>query len=76
MPEIHREGLLPLSDVLRLTSLPQSELYRRMEAATFPLPVQLGPRRVAWRAAEVLDWIAALPGWQGAGKVVGKPRAA
>ncbi len=50
---------MPLPEVVRLTSLGQSSIYARMTAGTFPLPRQLGPRRVAWPAADVLDWIAA-----------------
>jgi len=63
-PPILRGALLPLLEVVRLTSLSQTVIYERMAAGTFPLARQLGPRRVAWPAAEVLDWIAALPKWK------------
>ena len=64
---IPREALLPLPEVVRLTNLCQAEIYARMKLGTFPLARQLGVRRVAWPAAEVLDWIAALPKWKPAG---------
>lgn len=58
---VFRDGLLDLAEVMQMTKLVQSDVYSRMAAKTFPCPVQLGPRKVAWRAAEVLDWVAALP---------------
>jgi predicted DNA-binding transcriptional regulator AlpA len=67
VPPIPREALLPLPEVVRLTSLSQTVIYERMAAGTFPLARHLGPRRVAWPAAEVLDWIAALPKWKPGG---------
>ena len=58
---IPREALLSLSEVMRLTTLRQSAIYARMNAGTFPTSRQVGLRKVAWPAGEVLDWIAALP---------------
>lgn len=58
---IPREALLSLPEVTRLTTLRQSEIYARMKAGTFPVSRQVDLRKVAWPAAEVLDWIAALP---------------
>ena len=60
---IPREALLSLREVTRLTTLGQSEIYARMNAGTFPVSRQVGLRRVAWLAADVLDWIATLPKW-------------
>lgn len=61
---IPRKALLTMAEVVRLTSLSQSAIYARMNEGTFPLARQLGVRRVAWPAAEVLDWIVALPKWK------------
>ena len=58
---IPREALLSLPEVMRLTTLKQSAIYARMNAGTFPASRQVGLRKVAWPAGEVLDWIAALP---------------
>lgn len=58
---IPREALLSLPEVMRLTTLRQSAIYARMNAGTFPASRQVGLRKVAWPAGEVLDWIAALP---------------
>ena len=46
--------------------LSRTSIYRKMRSGTFPLPVKLGERAVAWRADEIHDWIASRPrplGW-------------
>ena len=53
--------LLRRKEVLRLTSLSQSSLYRLINESRFPLPVRISPRCVAWRSEEVEDWIDHLP---------------
>ncbi len=65
---ISREALLSLPEVMRLTNLGQTEVYERMKASTFPVPKQIGLRRVAWPAGRVLDWIEAQPDWVPSGK--------
>ena len=50
--------LLRLPTVIELTGLSRSEIYRRMEARTFPHPIKLGSRAVAWVAVEIDSWIA------------------
>ena len=73
---IPREALLPLPEVMRLTTLKQSEIYARMNAGTFPVSRQVGLRRVAWLAGDVLDWIAALPKWSPGGRPAAPKRPA
>ena len=57
----------PVTGALILERLPQvkartgfsrSEIYRRVQAGTFPAPIKLGERASAWNAAEVDSWIA------------------
>ena len=31
-------------------------IYRKMQAGTFPRPVRIGVRRVAWRESDVVAW--------------------
>lgn len=53
-------------EVERLTRLSRTSIYRKMRAGTFPLPLKLGARAVAWRADEIQEWIASRPqalGW-------------
>lgn len=56
-----RDRLIKLREVMALTGLSKSTLYRKIDAGTFPPPVVLGPRAVACRESEVLAWIASRP---------------
>lgn len=47
--------LIRRHDVLQLTSLSQSSLYRLMKESRFPRPVRISPRCVAWKSEEVED---------------------
>src|SRR6185295_6194415 len=46
--------------VERETSLDITTIYRKMKAGTFPQPVRVGKRRVAWRESDVAAWQASL----------------
>ena len=52
-----RQRLLRLPEVVAITGVSRSELYRRMVASTFPLPIKLGARLSAWPADEVYRWV-------------------
>ncbi len=58
---LERERLIRLPEVLMLTGLSRSTLYRKVKEGRFPAPVSLGPRSVAWRESEVLTWIRNCP---------------
>ena len=58
---VRGDRLLRLREVLRLTGLSRSTLYRKLKANEFPKPVKLGKRAVAWRESEVIDWINGSP---------------
>jgi prophage regulatory protein len=53
-------ALLRLSDVMLVTSIGSSTIYRKMAANQFPRPVRLGPNSVRWLTSDVRDWIKAL----------------
>jgi prophage regulatory protein len=53
--------LLRLPAVLTLTGLKKSSIYEKSKNGTFPKPVRLGARAVAWRADELSQWIDELP---------------
>jgi prophage regulatory protein len=36
----------------------RSTVYLMIKEGLFPKPLQIGKKRVAWREAEVLEWIA------------------
>ena len=40
----------------RRTSLDISTIYRKIKRGTFPHPVRVALRRVAWRESEVIAW--------------------
>jgi prophage regulatory protein len=48
--------LLNKHAVEKMTSLDITTIYRRMAAGTFPQPLRVGRRRVAWRTSDILKW--------------------
>lgn len=54
--------LLPIEAVLPRSGYKhRATIYRQVAAGTFPEPVQIGPRRVAWRERDILAWQRTLP---------------
>jgi prophage regulatory protein len=51
--------LLRLPETLEKTGLTRSALYAAMASGSFPKPVKLGQRAVAWPVDELDAWIAA-----------------
>ncbi|MFO1160078.1 MAG: AlpA family phage regulatory protein [Reyranellaceae bacterium] len=49
--------LIRLPEVRRLTGLSTPTLYRQLGTGTFPAPVKIGARAVAWRLSDVIDFI-------------------
>ena len=49
--------LLRLPVVLEVTGLKKSAIYKKMSEGTFPRPVSLGGRAVAWRGDDIERWI-------------------
>ena len=49
--------LIKLKEVMDCTGLGRSTIYNYIADATFPKPVSLGARAVAWVESEVQDWI-------------------
>ena len=52
--------LLRLPSVLAKVAMSRTELHRRITAGTFPKPLKLGMRTVAWTEASIDDWIKSL----------------
>ena len=61
MATVTTDRLLRLSEVLTITSLGRSTVYRKMRDGTFPEPLKIGVRAVRWRQAEISNWLAACP---------------
>lgn len=52
-----KEALLRLRDVQKQTGLSRSGLYAAVKKGTFPAPIKIGIRAVAWRASQITQWI-------------------
>lgn len=50
--------LMKIKEVMQVTTLARATVYKYMELGSFPKPVSLGGRAVAWVADEVEDWVA------------------
>jgi len=46
-----------LVDVLRITALSRSSIYRRIAAGEFPPQVSLGGRAKGWRREDLQSWV-------------------
>lgn len=53
----HDLRLLRLPAVKARTGLSRSTIYLYVSEGTFPKPVRLGPRAVAWIESEIAAWI-------------------
>ena len=51
------EKLNRLPEVMRRTAMSRSSIYLAMKEGTFPKPVKLGRRSVAWRESCLQRWI-------------------
>jgi prophage regulatory protein len=49
--------LIRLKEVMHCSGLARSTVYKYIAEGTFPKPVPLGGRAVAWVEAEVFSWI-------------------
>ncbi|HCG7193013.1 TPA: helix-turn-helix transcriptional regulator [Vibrio parahaemolyticus] len=49
--------LIRLNEVLAMTGLSRSGMYRSIEKQQFPKQVSLGDRAVAWVESEVQAWV-------------------
>jgi len=53
------QRLLRLRAVCDWTGLCRSSVYQLEKTGDFPSRVAIGPRSVAWRESEILEWIEA-----------------
>ncbi|HCL3894637.1 TPA: AlpA family transcriptional regulator, partial [Pseudomonas aeruginosa] len=49
--------IISLKEVMDLTSLARSTIYKYIALGTFPLPLSVGERCVRWLESEVHEWI-------------------
>lgn len=55
------QRLIDADEVFSVTSMRRTTLYAAIKHDNFPLPIQLGRRRVAWKLGEVLAWVDSRP---------------
>jgi prophage regulatory protein len=53
-----KDALLRRTSVQAITGLSRSSLYAAVKAGTFPPPLKIGKRAVAWRTSDINTWIA------------------
>lgn len=44
-----------------ITGKSRSSVYRDIKAGTFPEPVKIGPRSIAWKSTDIDAWLASRP---------------
>jgi prophage regulatory protein len=49
--------LIRLREVISITGLSRSTIYKKISEEEFPKSVFLGSRAVAWVETEILDWV-------------------
>ena len=49
--------VLDIKGVVELTTLSQSTIYDLAKKGEFPKQKRIGPNRVVWRQAEVVEWL-------------------
>lgn len=55
------ERLLKLKEVMGITGLGSSTIYRYIQAGSFPAPLKVGGFSSRWRESQISAWIDALP---------------
>lgn len=55
--KLKSDRLMRRSEVQKVTGISTSVLYREINEGTFPAPVRIGKRTVAWKASEIAAWI-------------------
>lgn len=50
--------LIPKKEVISMTSLSATSIWREIKANRFPKSVKIGPNRVAWCLTDIEGWIA------------------
>lgn len=55
------ERFLRLPAVVSMTGIPRSSLYEKVASGSFPEPVRIGERCIAWRLSSITSWMNACP---------------
>lgn len=52
------EKYMRLRDVIEVTGLSRSTIYDKMKGGTFPRPVNISARAIAWPESTIAEWLA------------------
>ena len=55
-PALQAQRLLRLAEVVTMSGLCRSSIYRYVSEGRFPAPIKAGIRSVRWKLADVLAW--------------------
>lgn len=58
--KLAQNRLIRQQELLAITSKSKSALYREINDGSFPAPVKIGKRAVAWKASDVVIWMEGL----------------
>ena len=50
-------SVLRLNDVVQITGLSRSTIYRAMKAENFPQAIHLTPGRIIWLEDDIIEWL-------------------
>jgi prophage regulatory protein len=50
-----------MATVMELTTYSRPSIYRLISQGRFPVPLKLGGGKIAFREAEILDWLESRP---------------
>ena len=56
-PVVPRDRLIRLPAVESLTATKKSAIYKMIASKSFPAPIRLSARHVAWSESAVLQWV-------------------
>lgn len=56
-PVVPRDRLVRLPEVEGMIGLQKSTIYKMIAEGSFPKPIRLGTRTVAWPETAVLQWV-------------------
>jgi prophage regulatory protein len=51
------DRFMPKAEVMHLTGLSETTLWREVKAERFPAPIQLSPNRVGWLETSLRAWM-------------------
>ena len=54
---ITEQQFIRLGEVIQITSLSKTSIYRLISEGTFPKQIQIGKRSVVWVRSDINNWI-------------------